>query len=113
MTNDTHYRSLILLLIFCVQLNDVFAYIVGKSLGGPKLAPQTSPNKTISGALGAVVLTTLLVYWLSGIVFREGRARRAAATSGAGLAHQHRRPDGRLDGLFDQARRRHQGHGSP
>jgi phosphatidate cytidylyltransferase len=72
MTNDTHYRSLILLLIFSVQLNDVFAYIVGKSLGGPKLVPQTSPNKTISGSLGAVVLTTFLVYWLSGIVFTGG-----------------------------------------
>ena len=72
MTNDTHYRSLVLVLIFCVQLNEMFAYIVGESLGGPKLAPQTSPNKTISGALGAVVLTTLLVYWLSGIVFTEG-----------------------------------------
>ncbi|HKI18559.1 MAG TPA: phosphatidate cytidylyltransferase, partial [Isosphaeraceae bacterium] len=72
MTNDTHYRSLILLLIFCVQLNDVFAYMVGKSLGGPKLVPQTSPNKTISGSLGAIVLTTLLVYWLSGIVFPAG-----------------------------------------
>jgi phosphatidate cytidylyltransferase len=73
MTNDRHYRSLILLLIFCVQLNDVFAYIVGKSLGGPKLVPQTSPNKTISGSLGAVVLTTLLVFFLAGIAFPEGR----------------------------------------
>jgi phosphatidate cytidylyltransferase len=73
MTNDTHYRSLVLLLIFCVQLNDVFASIAGKSLGGPKLAPQTSPNKTAYGAVSAVVLTTLLVYWLSGIVFTEGR----------------------------------------
>ena len=42
---------------------------MGKSLGGPKLASRTNPNKTISGALAAVVLTTLLVYWLSGIVF--------------------------------------------
>lgn len=72
MTNDTHYRALVLLLIFCVQLNDVFAFLVGKLLGGPRLAPATSPNKTISGAVGAVVLTTLLVYWLSGIVFAEG-----------------------------------------
>jgi hypothetical protein len=61
MTNDTHYRSLVLLLIFSIQLNDVFVYIVGKSFGGPKLAPETSPNKTISGSLGALVLTTLLV----------------------------------------------------
>ena len=72
MANDSHYRSLVLLLIFSAQLNDVFAYIVGKSLGGPKLAPQTNPDKTISGALGAITLTTLLVYWLSGIVFTEG-----------------------------------------
>ena len=72
MTNDTHYRSLLLLLIFCVQLNDIFAYIVGKSLGGPKLAVHTSPNKTFSGAVGAVVLTTLVVYYLSGIIFARG-----------------------------------------
>lgn len=72
MANDTRFRSLILLLLFSVQLNDIFAYIVGKSLGGPKLAPHTSPNKTISGSLGAVVLTTLLVYLLSGLIFTEG-----------------------------------------
>jgi phosphatidate cytidylyltransferase len=72
MANDTHYRSLILLLVFSVQLNDIFAYIVGKSVGGPKLAPRTSPNKTISGSLGAMVLTTLLVFGLSALVFREG-----------------------------------------
>jgi phosphatidate cytidylyltransferase len=73
MANDRRYRSLILLLVFSVQLNDVFAYIVGKSLGGPKLLPQTSPNKTIAGSLGAVVLTTLLVFVLSAIAFPEGR----------------------------------------
>jgi phosphatidate cytidylyltransferase len=72
MANDTHYRSLILMLVFGAQLNDVFAYVVGKVLGGPKLVPQTSPEKTVTGALGAVVLTTLLVYWLSGYVFPEG-----------------------------------------
>ncbi len=72
MTNDTRYRSLILLLVFSVQMNDVFAYVVGKSLGGPKLAPRTNPDKTVSGALGAIALTSMLVFWLSGIVFPEG-----------------------------------------
>ena len=72
MTNDAHYRSLILLLVFSAQLNDVFAYVVGKSLGGPKLRAQTNPDKTVSGGAGAVLLTTLLVYWLGGIVFPEG-----------------------------------------
>jgi phosphatidate cytidylyltransferase len=72
MTNTAHFRSLILLLVLCVQLNDIFAYIAGKSLGGPKLVPQTSPNKTASGAMGAVLLTTLVVYALSGLVFTNG-----------------------------------------
>jgi phosphatidate cytidylyltransferase len=71
LANSVHYRSLLLLLIFSVQMNDVFAYIVGKSVEGPKLAPQTSPSKTISGSLAAIILTTLLVYLLGGIVFKN------------------------------------------
>jgi phosphatidate cytidylyltransferase len=62
----------ILLVLFSVQLNDVFASIVGKSLGEPKLAPQTSPNKTIAGALGALALTTLVVFGLSTRMFHQG-----------------------------------------
>jgi phosphatidate cytidylyltransferase len=72
MANNEHYRSLLLLLVFSVQMSDIFAYIVGKSLGGPKLAPQTSPNKRISGTVGAIVLTTLLVFGISGLIFRDG-----------------------------------------
>jgi phosphatidate cytidylyltransferase len=73
LANDTRYRSLMLLLVFSSQLNDIFAYVVGKSIGGPKLAPETSPNKTIAGAIGAIVLTTVLVFLLGGLVFPEGR----------------------------------------
>jgi phosphatidate cytidylyltransferase len=47
---------------------DIGAYFSGRSIGGPKLAPGISPNKTWSGALGgalagvisAVVLSTVL-----------------------------------------------------
>jgi len=73
MSNDRHYRTLILLLIFSVQLNDVFASIVGKLLGGPHLLPQTTPNKTIAGSLGAIGFTTLLVFFLAGMAFPAGR----------------------------------------
>ncbi|MDB5335060.1 MAG: Phosphatidate cytidylyltransferase, partial [Planctomycetaceae bacterium] len=38
-------------IVLCVELNDVFAYCCGKAFGRRKLAPQTSPNKTIGGAL--------------------------------------------------------------
>ena len=57
--NDARYRPILLWLISGVELNDIFAYITGKSLGRRKLAPNTSPNKTLGGALGALVLTTI------------------------------------------------------
>jgi phosphatidate cytidylyltransferase len=42
----------ILFLFAVVWATDIFAYFVGRSLGGPKLAPSISPGKTQSGALG-------------------------------------------------------------
>jgi phosphatidate cytidylyltransferase len=71
--NDTNFRAMLLWLILCVELNDVFAYLVGKTLGRRKLAPNTSPNKTIAGALGALVLTTALTAGLGAIVFADTR----------------------------------------
>ncbi len=67
--NDTNFRPMLLWLVLCVELNDVFAYIVGKTLGNKKLCPNTSPNKTIAGAVGALVLTTALAASLGAIVF--------------------------------------------
>jgi phosphatidate cytidylyltransferase len=58
--NDPNYRPILFWIVISVELNDVFAYITGKSFGRRKLAPNTSPNKTIGGALGALVLTTTL-----------------------------------------------------
>ena len=37
-----------------VWATDIFAYFVGRSLGGPKLAPSISPGKTWSGAVGGI-----------------------------------------------------------
>jgi phosphatidate cytidylyltransferase len=42
-------------LFVVVWATDIFAYFVGRSLGGPKLAPSISPGKTQSGALGGAV----------------------------------------------------------
>ncbi|HEY1683836.1 MAG TPA: phosphatidate cytidylyltransferase [Tepidisphaeraceae bacterium] len=71
MANDPHYRAILIMLVMTVELNDVFAFCVGKTLGRHKLAPNTSPNKTIEGSLGAAILTTILVTWLGHNVFYQ------------------------------------------
>ena len=70
LANDRNYRPVLLLIFLSVELNDVFAYLVGKSLGNRKLAPNTSPKKTVAGSVGAIVLTTALVLGLGSLVFR-------------------------------------------
>lgn len=60
--------GLILLIFVCfsVWAADIFAYLVGRSLGGPKLMPKVSPKKTwsgfIGGLLGAIVTGSIVAY---------------------------------------------------
>jgi phosphatidate cytidylyltransferase len=69
MANDADYRPLVLAVLLCVELNDVFAFLTGRTLGRRRLAPRTSPNKTWGGALGALVLTTALYALLGHFLF--------------------------------------------
>lgn len=68
--NDANYRPILIWLLAATELNDIFAYCVGKAVGGPKLAPRTSPGKTRAGSIGALVLTTLVAAGLGHFVFR-------------------------------------------
>lgn len=67
--NDPNYRPILLLILVGVEMNEVFAFLVGRFVGGPKLLPATSPNKTLSGAIGALILTTLLCAAIGHYVF--------------------------------------------
>ncbi len=56
---------MLLYLLFLTEINDVFQYICGKSFGKRKIVPKVSPNKTLEGFLGALVLTTIMAIALS------------------------------------------------
>lgn len=69
---DTEPRSLqaLLMVLVCVIAigGDTFAYFVGSAVGGPKLCPHISPNKTVAGAIGGL-LGSILCAILAGRVF--------------------------------------------
>jgi phosphatidate cytidylyltransferase len=69
--NDANFRPYLVLILLGVGANDVFAYCVGKAVGGPKLLPQTSPGKTVAGSIGALLLTTALVVGMGHFVFAD------------------------------------------
>ncbi len=55
---------LILFVCAAVWATDIFAYFAGKAIGGAKMAPKISPNKTwaglIGGVFGSVIVTSIL-----------------------------------------------------
>lgn len=50
---------------------DIFAFFAGRTLGGAKLAPTISPNKTWSGLAGGVV-ASMIIGFLSSFMFKGG-----------------------------------------
>lgn len=60
------FSFVFVIIIFAItMLTDTFAYLVGRTFKGPKLAPTISPNKTISGAIGGLfggVIGAMLVF---------------------------------------------------
>lgn len=60
-----------LTLLFIVWASDVSAYFSGKAIGGPKLAPVISPNKTWAGFFGSsvgagIVAALMALPWVTG-----------------------------------------------
>lgn len=52
---------LVLALMLTVWACDTGAYFSGKSIGGPKMAPKLSPNKTWAGLIGGMVCSGLIL----------------------------------------------------
>jgi len=61
-----HFSMMLIILVFAITyMTDTFAYLVGRTFKGPKLAPKVSPNKTISGAIGGLlggIAASMIIY---------------------------------------------------
>ena len=60
--NESISREIILWLIFVVWATDIGGFVVGKTVGGPKLAPKISAKKTWSGLIGAILFAMAVAY---------------------------------------------------
>jgi phosphatidate cytidylyltransferase len=53
---------LIFTLLVGVWFSDIGGYVFGKTIGGPKLIPSISPNKTWAGLMGALLFPALFLF---------------------------------------------------
>jgi phosphatidate cytidylyltransferase len=117
-------RALVIWLIAVVWATDTGAYLVGRKLGGPKLAPAISPGKTwsgLAGGVGAAALTGLVAAKLHddgrvvtlvaasmvlalvaqvGDLFESGLKRRFGAKDSSNLIPGHGGVLDRVDGIL-------------
>ncbi len=115
-------RAAALYFMSFVWASDAAAYFTGRGLGGPRLLPQESPNKTWSGGFGAVLVTCVAGYaaadleqvapiiWLvaaalisvtaqAGDLLESGLKRRFKVKDSSGLLPGHGGVLDRVDGL--------------
>jgi phosphatidate cytidylyltransferase len=68
----------VIVFMMCIWASDSLAYAVGKNIGGPKMTPTISPNKTWSGYVGAMIgpaiVLTLCVHFFPQADFNEEAA---------------------------------------
>lgn len=60
--NPENGLGMILFLLGVVWGTDIGAYVAGRAIGGPKLIPSVSPNKTWAGLIGGMGTATVLGY---------------------------------------------------
>ena len=80
----------VLFVLLTVVVTDIAAYAAGRSIGGPKLWPEVSPNKTWSGLFGGVIAAAITgglfarlsgtgsAQWLASLGFIHGTEWRRA-----------------------------------
>lgn len=64
-------RETVIWVVACVWATDIGGYVVGRSVGGAKLAPRISPGKTWAGLIGGMAWAAIASA-LCGLVFDRG-----------------------------------------
>lgn len=117
--------DLLIWVFLVVWATDIGAFFAGRAIGGPKLAPSISPNKTVAGLVGGVICAALMagawVYyvglpakllWLAvifgamaqvGDLFESGLKRKAGVKDSGTWLPGHGGLLDRLDGLVPVA----------
>ena len=76
----------VLAIIFIVWINDIFAYLVGCSIGKHKMCPSISPKKSWEGFLGGIVFAVGFAmaagYMMEGNVYAWGGLGAVVALAG-------------------------------
>jgi phosphatidate cytidylyltransferase len=123
-SDPTFGRATILWLFTLVWATDSAAYLVGRWVGGPRLAPRWSPKKTWSGAIGGIAAAGLVgaitakmlgismlspVFWVSmglsvlaqfGDLAESAAKRHFGVKNSSGLIPGHGGLLDRLDGML-------------
>jgi phosphatidate cytidylyltransferase len=117
-----HKLDMLLWVFIVTWSTDIGAYFAGRSIGGPKLAPAISPNKTWAGLFGGMIAASLLGgLWVVelglprrllllapmfavgaqlGDLFESGLKRRAGVKDSGTILPGHGGVLDRLDGLI-------------
>lgn len=68
-SNEPFGFKAVLFIVLVVAATDTLAFVSGRLIGGPRLAPAISPNKTWSGLIGGIAAASaaaaLFAYWIS------------------------------------------------
>ena len=64
-------RSLILVAVLISVTTDAFAFFIGKAFGRKKIFPSISPNKTLEGTIGGVVVSVSINSLLAILIFQN------------------------------------------
>lgn len=69
----------VIVLLLVVWASDIGAYMAGRAIGGPRLAPSISPGKTWSGAVGGLVAAAIVGAAASAILGKGGASWHSVA----------------------------------